>query len=180
MDALEIIIHQTRIRALGQRMATGIACQCTYPVNAAEFATAMSHKRDAARSESATYMFATEFKGVGSSRRWNDHCLLLLSSRHREKHAGASMSRSSTSASRRLLYCARASTSARTTAPQMSTRMHPHSPLPAPALHASNPSTQSKSYVLAGVQDAYWSDDEAVRALCGCGPSAMLMLGIDD
>ena len=67
MDALGIIIHQTRIRALGQRMATGIACQRTYPVNAAEFATAMSHKRDAVRSEPATYMFATEFKGAGSA-----------------------------------------------------------------------------------------------------------------
>ncbi|KAH9842550.1 uncharacterized protein C8Q71DRAFT_208144 [Rhodofomes roseus] len=48
----------------------------------------------------------------------------------------------------------------------MSARMHPHSPLPAPALHASNPSTQSKSHVLAGVQDAYWSDDEAEDAEC--------------
>ncbi|KZT67800.1 hypothetical protein DAEQUDRAFT_381300 [Daedalea quercina L-15889] len=48
----------------------------------------------------------------------------------------------------------------------MSARMHPHSPLPAPAMHASNPSTQSKSYVLAGVQDAYWSDDEAEDAEC--------------
>ncbi|CCM05053.1 uncharacterized protein FIBRA_07255 [Fibroporia radiculosa] len=48
----------------------------------------------------------------------------------------------------------------------MSSRVHPHSPLPAPALHASNPSAQSKSHVLAGVQDAYWSDDEAEDAEC--------------
>ncbi|KZT11611.1 uncharacterized protein LAESUDRAFT_642402 [Laetiporus sulphureus 93-53] len=48
----------------------------------------------------------------------------------------------------------------------MSSRVHPHSPLPAPALHAANPSTQSKSHVLAGVQDAYWSDDEADDAEC--------------
>ena len=44
----------------------------------------------------------------------------------------------------------------------MSSRIHPHSPLPAPAMRASTPSVQSKSHVLAGVQDAYWSDDEAV------------------
>lgn len=44
----------------------------------------------------------------------------------------------------------------------MSSRIHTHSPLPAPALHASTAVVQSKSHVLAGVQDAYWSDDEAV------------------
>ncbi|CAL1703477.1 unnamed protein product [Somion occarium] len=48
----------------------------------------------------------------------------------------------------------------------MSSRVHPHSPLPAPALHASIVSNQSKSHVLAGVQDAYWSDDEAEDAEC--------------
>lgn len=37
----------------------------------------------------------------------------------------------------------------------------PH-PLPAPVVHAGFAVSQSKSYVLAGVQDAYWSDDEAV------------------
>ena len=34
-------------------------------------------------------------------------------------------------------------------------------------MRASTPSVQSKSHVLAGVQDAYWSDDEAVSEL-GC------------
>lgn len=29
-------------------------------------------------------------------------------------------------------------------------------------MRASTPSVQSKSHVLAGVQDAYWSDDETV------------------
>ncbi|KAJ3541141.1 hypothetical protein NM688_g6126 [Phlebia brevispora] len=48
----------------------------------------------------------------------------------------------------------------------MSTRIHPHSPLPAPAMRASTPTVQSKSHVLAGVQDAYWSDDEAEDAEC--------------
>ncbi|EMD34429.1 hypothetical protein CERSUDRAFT_117303 [Gelatoporia subvermispora B] len=48
----------------------------------------------------------------------------------------------------------------------MATRIHPHSPLPAPALHANHASNQSKSHVLAGVQDAYWSDDEAEDAEC--------------
>ena len=47
----------------------------------------------------------------------------------------------------------------------MASRMHPHSPLPAPALHSSLVSNQSKSHVLAGVQDAYWSDDEAVSEI---------------
>ncbi|KAL6307964.1 hypothetical protein BKA93DRAFT_726639 [Sparassis latifolia] len=48
----------------------------------------------------------------------------------------------------------------------MSSRIHPHSPLPAPAMHTTNVAAQSKSYVLAGVQDAYWSDDEAEDAEC--------------
>ncbi|KAI0792832.1 hypothetical protein C8Q75DRAFT_751628 [Abortiporus biennis] len=48
----------------------------------------------------------------------------------------------------------------------MATRIHTHSPLPAPALHASVVTNQSKSTVLAGVQDAYWSDDEAEDAEC--------------
>ncbi|KAI0094086.1 hypothetical protein BDY19DRAFT_920744 [Irpex rosettiformis] len=48
----------------------------------------------------------------------------------------------------------------------MSTRIHPHSPLPAPAMRASTPSVQSKSHVLAGVQDAYWSDDETEDTEC--------------
>ncbi|THH27062.1 hypothetical protein EUX98_g7127 [Antrodiella citrinella] len=47
----------------------------------------------------------------------------------------------------------------------MSSRLHSHSPLPAPALRA-GVTTQSKSHVLAGVQDAYWSDDEAEDAEC--------------
>ena len=45
-----------------------------------------------------------------------------------------------------------------------STRLQPHHSLPAPVVHATF-STQSKSHVLAGVQDAYWSDDEAVWSL---------------
>lgn len=44
----------------------------------------------------------------------------------------------------------------------MATRIHTNSPLPAPAMHATHALPQSKSHVLAGVQDAYWSDDEAV------------------
>ncbi|KAI0637406.1 hypothetical protein C8Q77DRAFT_1097408 [Trametes polyzona] len=48
----------------------------------------------------------------------------------------------------------------------MATRIHTNSPLPAPALHASHALPQSKSHVLAGVQDAYWSDDEAEDAEC--------------
>lgn len=44
-----------------------------------------------------------------------------------------------------------------------STRLHPHHSLPAPVVHAAFSVPQSKSHVLAGVQDAYWSDDEAVR-----------------
>ena len=39
-------------------------------------------------------------------------------------------------------------------------RLHPS--LPAPVVHAGFSISQSKSHVLAGVQDAYWSDDEAV------------------
>lgn len=34
--------------------------------------------------------------------------------------------------------------------------------LPAPVVHAGFSVSQSKSHVLAGVQDAYWSDDETV------------------
>ena len=49
-------------------------------------------------------------------------------------------------------------------AASMATRIHTNSPLPAPAMHATHGLQQSKSHVLAGVQDAYWSDDEAVRA----------------
>jgi hypothetical protein len=41
-------------------------------------------------------------------------------------------------------------------------RLHVHASLPAPAVHTGFSVTQSKSHVLAGVQDAYWSDDEAV------------------
>jgi CCR4-NOT transcription complex subunit 4 len=40
-----------------------------------------------------------------------------------------------------------------------------HHPLPAPVVHAGFSVPQSKSHVLAGVQDAYWSDDEAVSEL---------------
>ncbi|KAH8117610.1 hypothetical protein DFH11DRAFT_1504882 [Phellopilus nigrolimitatus] len=44
-------------------------------------------------------------------------------------------------------------------------KLHPS--LPAPVVHNSHiPPSQSKSYVLAGVQDAYWSDDEAEDAEC--------------
>ncbi|KAJ7063520.1 hypothetical protein C8F01DRAFT_1209783 [Mycena amicta] len=39
-------------------------------------------------------------------------------------------------------------------------------PLPAPVVHAGFSVPQSKSTVLAGVQDAYWSDDEADDAEC--------------
>ncbi|RDX52715.1 hypothetical protein OH76DRAFT_1344716 [Lentinus brumalis] len=48
----------------------------------------------------------------------------------------------------------------------MATRIHTNSPLPAPAMHATHALPQSKSHVLAGVQDAYWSDDEAEDAEC--------------
>lgn len=43
------------------------------------------------------------------------------------------------------------------------TRTQPHNSLPAPVVHSGFPVSQSKSHVLAGVQDAYWSDDETVR-----------------
>lgn len=39
-------------------------------------------------------------------------------------------------------------------------RLHPS--LPAPVVHSGFSVSQSKSHVLAGVQDAYWSDDEGV------------------
>ncbi|KAF8078074.1 hypothetical protein FPV67DRAFT_1662835 [Lyophyllum atratum] len=45
-------------------------------------------------------------------------------------------------------------------------RLHPHHSLPAPVVHAGFSVSQSKSHVLAGVQDAYWSDDEAEDADC--------------
>lgn len=41
-----------------------------------------------------------------------------------------------------------------------------HHPLPAPVIHAGFSSHQSKSTVLAGVQDAYWSDDEGEDVDC--------------
>ncbi|KAK7449634.1 transcriptional repressor general negative regulator of transcription subunit 4 [Stygiomarasmius scandens] len=41
-----------------------------------------------------------------------------------------------------------------------------HHALPAPVVHAGFSVPQSKSHVLAGVQDAYWSDDEAEDADC--------------
>lgn len=43
-----------------------------------------------------------------------------------------------------------------------STRLVGHPSLPAPVVHAGFSAHQSKSHVLAGVQDAYWSDDDAV------------------
>ncbi|KAF5386828.1 hypothetical protein D9615_001626 [Tricholomella constricta] len=46
------------------------------------------------------------------------------------------------------------------------TRLHLHHSLPAPVVHAGFSVSQSKSHVLAGVQDAYWSDDEAEDAEC--------------
>ncbi|KDR81487.1 hypothetical protein GALMADRAFT_60383 [Galerina marginata CBS 339.88] len=45
-------------------------------------------------------------------------------------------------------------------------RLHPHHSLPAPVVHATFSTPQSKSHVLAGVQDAYWSDDEVEDAEC--------------
>ena len=42
------------------------------------------------------------------------------------------------------------------------TRLLAHPSLPAPVVHAGFSAHQSKSHVLAGVQDAYWSDDDAV------------------
>ncbi|PPQ79577.1 hypothetical protein CVT26_015324 [Gymnopilus dilepis] len=47
-----------------------------------------------------------------------------------------------------------------------SSRSHLHHSLPAPVVHAAFSAPQSKSHVLAGVQDAYWSDDEAEDAEC--------------
>jgi len=44
----------------------------------------------------------------------------------------------------------------------MSAATKAHPSLPAPVVHAGFSIPQSKSHVLAGVQDAYWSDDEAV------------------
>ncbi|KIJ17128.1 hypothetical protein PAXINDRAFT_111882 [Paxillus involutus ATCC 200175] len=46
------------------------------------------------------------------------------------------------------------------------TRLHGHPSLPAPVVHAGFSAHQSKSHVLAGVQDAYWSDDDADDAEC--------------
>lgn len=46
------------------------------------------------------------------------------------------------------------------------TRLHHHPSLPAPVIHAGFSAHQSKSHVLAGVQDAYWSDDDADDADC--------------
>ncbi|KAI0047020.1 hypothetical protein FA95DRAFT_1493130 [Auriscalpium vulgare] len=44
-------------------------------------------------------------------------------------------------------------------------KLHPHPSLPAPVVHASM-ALQSKSSVLTGVQDAYWSDEEVRRLEC--------------
>ncbi|EGN96191.1 hypothetical protein SERLA73DRAFT_125032 [Serpula lacrymans var. lacrymans S7.3] len=46
------------------------------------------------------------------------------------------------------------------------TRSHGHPSLPAPVIHAGFSTPQSKSHVLAGVQDAYWSDDDVEDAEC--------------
>ncbi|KAI0059108.1 hypothetical protein BV25DRAFT_1169580 [Artomyces pyxidatus] len=43
-----------------------------------------------------------------------------------------------------------------------SVKLHPHPSLPAPVVHASV-ALQSKSHVLTGVQDAYWSDEEEAK-----------------
>ncbi|KAF9653850.1 hypothetical protein BDM02DRAFT_3182296 [Thelephora ganbajun] len=48
----------------------------------------------------------------------------------------------------------------------MSTRSNTHPSLPAPVFQSGAASIQSKSRVLAGVQDAYWSDDEAEDQEC--------------
>ncbi|KAI6110132.1 hypothetical protein F5141DRAFT_1064176 [Pisolithus sp. B1] len=45
-------------------------------------------------------------------------------------------------------------------------KFHGHPSLPAPTMHAGFSAHQSKSHVLAGVQDAYWSDDDADDAEC--------------
>ncbi|KAF8120954.1 hypothetical protein EV363DRAFT_1438082 [Boletus edulis] len=47
-----------------------------------------------------------------------------------------------------------------------STRLLGHPSLPAPVVYAGFSAHQSKSHVLAGVQDAYWSDDDADDAEC--------------
>ncbi|KAI6009388.1 hypothetical protein F5J12DRAFT_905003 [Pisolithus orientalis] len=47
-----------------------------------------------------------------------------------------------------------------------SAKLHGHPSLPAPAMHVGFSAHQSKSHVLAGVQDAYWSDDDADDAEC--------------
>ncbi|KAG7453054.1 uncharacterized protein BT62DRAFT_940348 [Guyanagaster necrorhizus] len=46
------------------------------------------------------------------------------------------------------------------------TRVHPHHALPAPVVHQGFSISQSKSHVLAGVQDAYWNDEEVEDAEC--------------
>ncbi|KAK0210218.1 hypothetical protein DFS33DRAFT_1291485 [Desarmillaria ectypa] len=46
------------------------------------------------------------------------------------------------------------------------TRVHSHHVLPAPVVHQGFSISQSKSHVLAGVQDAYWNDEEAEDAEC--------------
>lgn len=48
----------------------------------------------------------------------------------------------------------------------MSTRSNAHPSLPAPVFQSGATSIQSKSRVLAGLQDAYWSDDEAEDQEC--------------
>ncbi|KAL0947530.1 hypothetical protein HGRIS_013627 [Hohenbuehelia grisea] len=57
------------------------------------------------------------------------------------------------------------------------TRVQLTHPLPAPVVHAGFSIPQSKSHVLAGVQDAYWSDDEAESAEC---PLCMEEMDLDD
>ncbi|KAH8833906.1 hypothetical protein DL96DRAFT_1521515 [Flagelloscypha sp. PMI_526] len=47
-----------------------------------------------------------------------------------------------------------------------SSKLTGHPSLPAPVVHIGFTVPQSKSHVLAGVQDAYWSDDEADEAEC--------------
>lgn len=55
-------------------------------------------------------------------------------------------------------------------------RPHTHHALPAPVVHAGFSVPQSKSHVLAGVQDAYWNDEEAVR--CTLSHAAMALIKI--
>ncbi|KAH7889987.1 hypothetical protein F5I97DRAFT_1849132 [Phlebopus sp. FC_14] len=57
------------------------------------------------------------------------------------------------------------------------TRLHGHPSLPAPVVHAGFSAHQSKSHVLAGVQDAYWSDDDADDADC---PLCLEVMDISD